>query len=82
MSVLVFSENWDGKFKKSSFELVSYASKIAEMLNTSVTALSIGSLEESELKKLGNYGASSASTRRERSSRSSASGAAPMSVHR
>ena len=34
MSVLVFTENWDGKFKKVSFELVSYASKIAEMLNT------------------------------------------------
>ena len=30
MSVLVFTENWDGKFKKMSFELVSYASKIAE----------------------------------------------------
>jgi hypothetical protein len=25
MSVLVFTENWDGKFKKLSFELVSYA---------------------------------------------------------
>ena len=57
MSVLVYTENWDGKFKKSSFELVSYASKVAEMLNTSVTALSIGSVDESELKKLGNYGA-------------------------
>jgi electron transfer flavoprotein alpha subunit len=57
MSVLVYTQNWDGKFKKSSFELVSYASKVAEMLNTSVVALSIGAAEESELKKLGNYGA-------------------------
>jgi electron transfer flavoprotein alpha subunit len=56
MSVLVFTENWDGKFKKSSFELVSYASKIAEMLNTTTTALSIGNVEASELKMLGNYG--------------------------
>ena len=57
MSVLVYTENWDGKFKKLSFELVSYASGIAKMLGTTVTALSIGSVEQDELKKLGNYGA-------------------------
>lgn len=57
MSVLVFTENWDGKFKKLSFELVSYANKIAEMLNTKAIALSIGSVPEDELKKLSNYGA-------------------------
>ena len=58
MSVLVYTENWDGKFKKLSFELVSYASKIAEMLSSTVTAVSIGNVQEDELKKLGNYGAS------------------------
>lgn len=57
MSVLVYTENWDAKFKKSSFELVSYASKVAEMLSTSVTALSVGLVAEGELKKLGNFGA-------------------------
>jgi electron transfer flavoprotein alpha subunit len=57
MSVLVYTENWDGKFKKLSFELLSYASAVAKMEGTSVTALSIGKVEESELKKLGNYGA-------------------------
>jgi electron transfer flavoprotein alpha subunit len=57
MSVLVYTENWDGKFKKLSFELVSYASAVAKMSGTSVTAVSIGKVEESELKKLGNYGA-------------------------
>ena len=57
MSVLVYTENWDGQFKKLSFELVSYASKIAEMLSTSVTAVSIGDVQEDELLKLGNYGA-------------------------
>jgi electron transfer flavoprotein alpha subunit len=57
MSVLVFTENWDGKFKKISFELVSYASKVAEMLNSSTTILSIGTVEPSELEKLGKYGA-------------------------
>ena len=32
MSVLVYTENWDGKFKKLSFELVSYASGVAKMV--------------------------------------------------
>ncbi|MFH0843791.1 MAG: electron transfer flavoprotein subunit alpha/FixB family protein [Bacteroidota bacterium] len=57
MSVLVFTENWDGKFKKLSFELVSYASAMAKMINTSVVVLSIGKVEDAELKKLGKYGA-------------------------
>ena len=50
MSVLVYTENWDGKFKKLSFELISYANELAKKLNTSVTALSIGKVEEDELK--------------------------------
>lgn len=57
MSVLVYIENWDGKFKKLSFELVSYARQIANQSGTGVTALSIGNVDDSELKKLGNYGA-------------------------
>lgn len=58
MSVLVFLENWDGKFKKLSFELVSYASKVADMLGDQAVALSIGKVETSELEKLATYGAS------------------------
>ncbi len=57
MSVLVYTENWDGKFKKLSFELVSYATGVAKMAGTTVTAVSIGKVDESELKKLGNWGA-------------------------
>jgi electron transfer flavoprotein alpha subunit len=57
MSVLVFLENWDGKFKKISFELVSYASKVAEMLGESAIALSIGKVDGQELEKLAAYGA-------------------------
>lgn len=57
MSVLVYTENWDGKFKKLSFELVSYAAGVAKMLGSDVTAVSIGKVDETELKKLGNYGA-------------------------
>lgn len=58
MSVLVYTENWDGKFKKLSFELVSYSTGVAKMLNTTVTAVSIGKVDENELIRLGNYGAS------------------------
>ena len=58
MSVLVYTENWDGVFKKLSFELVSYAAKVAEMMGTSVTAVSIGDVADNELNKLGGYGAS------------------------
>ncbi len=53
MSVLVYTENWDGKFKKLSFELVSYAAKVASLLGSSVTAISIGKVEATELAKLG-----------------------------
>jgi len=57
MSVLVYTENWDGKFKKLTFELISYANEIAKKLETNVIALSIGNVNEGELIKLGNYGA-------------------------
>jgi len=56
MSVLVFLENWDGKFKKLSFELVSYSTRVAEMLGDQVVALSIGKVDDSELAKLARYG--------------------------
>lgn len=58
MAILVFTENWDGKFKKISFELISFANELAKKLSTSVTALSIGKVEEEELNKLGTFGAS------------------------
>ncbi|MDP3461714.1 MAG: electron transfer flavoprotein subunit alpha/FixB family protein [Bacteroidales bacterium] len=58
MSVLVYIENWDGKLKKVSFELASYASKLASEMKTSVAALSLGAVEESELVKLSAYGIS------------------------
>lgn len=56
MSVLIYAENWDGKFKKQTFELASYGAKLASMLGTGLGAISIGKVEESELKKLGHYG--------------------------
>ena len=58
MSVLVYTENWDGKFKKLSYELVSYASEIAKMYGTNLVTLSIGDVSDDEIKTLGKYGAS------------------------
>lgn len=57
MSVLIFTENWEGQFKKMTYELVSYASAVAEMMNIPLVAVSIGNVEESELNKLATYGA-------------------------
>lgn len=58
MSVLVFVENTEGRFKKSTFEIVSFASAIAKQSGATVTALSIGAVGDDELNKLGKYGAS------------------------
>ncbi|MGI8893516.1 MAG: electron transfer flavoprotein subunit alpha/FixB family protein [Bacteroidia bacterium] len=55
MSVLVYVENLEGKFKKSAFEAVTYAYK---MSGGNLTAITIGDVEEAEMKKLGQYGAS------------------------
>jgi len=58
MSVLVYTENWDGTFKKLSYELVSYAKHVATLTGGGVTALSIGTVDRDELSNLGKYGAS------------------------
>ena len=58
MSVLVYVENTEGKFKKSNFELVSFAAAVAQKIGSTVTAVSIGNVADDELSKLGNYGAS------------------------
>jgi len=57
MSVLVYAENADGKFKKSIFEAVSYARAIADQNNTSLIAISIGNVSNDQLSALGKYGA-------------------------
>jgi len=56
MSVLVYTENWKGTFRKSTFEAVSYANETAKLLGTDVIALSFGEVSDDELTKLGNYG--------------------------
>ena len=57
MSVLVYAENTGGKFKKSTFEVVSYARAIADQNNTGVVAISIGDVNADDLAALGKYGA-------------------------
>ena len=57
MSVLVYAQNWDGKFKKSVFELLSYGKKMAGDMGVELIALSLGSVDDSELHQLASYGA-------------------------
>ncbi|NAS29393.1 electron transfer flavoprotein subunit alpha/FixB family protein [Flavobacteriaceae bacterium R38] len=53
MSVLVYTESENGKFKKTAFEVASYAKELADQLGTSVTAISINAENTNEL---GSYG--------------------------
>lgn len=55
MSVLVFLDQSDGSIKKSSLEAASYASKVAEMMNSTAEAIVLGNVTE-DLAALGNYG--------------------------
>ncbi len=56
MSVLVFAENWDGKFKNPSFEAVSYGKAVADKAGTDLIAVTFGNLED-DASVLGKYGA-------------------------
>ena len=53
MSLLIYAESADGKFKKVAFELASYAKKVADSLGTSVTAVTVNAGNVSELSKYG-----------------------------
>lgn len=55
MSVLVYTESEKGKFKKNALEVASYASAVAKMMGTTVTAVAFNSTDN-EL--LGEYGVS------------------------
>jgi len=57
MSVLIFAESWDGKFKKSTYEAISYGSEIAKQVGGNVTAVVIGNVSDEDMKSLGKYGA-------------------------
>ena len=53
MSVLVFVEDWNGSFKKASFEATSYAKRWANMMDTQVIAVTNNSVSSSALHSYG-----------------------------
>ncbi|MCG2460579.1 electron transfer flavoprotein subunit alpha/FixB family protein [Flavobacteriaceae bacterium F89] len=55
MSVLVYTESENGKFKKNAYEVASYAYEVAQQLKTTVTAISFNA-DSSE--DLGDHGVS------------------------
>lgn len=55
MSILVFAESSEGKFKKSALEVVSYGKKLAELMQTSLVAVTAF---VEDVAVLGQYGAS------------------------
>lgn len=57
-NVLIYTENFDGKFKKSTFEIASYGAEIAKQMGGKAIALSVGNVADDELKLLGTYGVS------------------------
>lgn len=57
MSILVYTESTGGQFKKSAFEVISYAKELAKTQNTEVIAITIGNIPDAALTELANFGA-------------------------
>lgn len=53
MSVLVYTESEEGKFKKVALEVASYAKEVAQMLSTTVTAVTFNAEDTSQLAQHG-----------------------------
>ncbi|MBO6607905.1 electron transfer flavoprotein subunit alpha/FixB family protein [Psychroserpens sp.] len=53
MSVLVYTESEQGKFKKAAFEVASYGKAVADAMGVSVTAVAVNANDTSELGKYG-----------------------------
>src|SRR5690554_2368766 len=53
MSVLVYTESEEGKFKKVAFEVASYAKAVADQMGATVTAITINA---DDVSQLGTYG--------------------------
>ena len=56
MAVLVYIENWEGSFKKQTKELLTYASDTAQLLDTDLVGLSIGTVSNAAIEELSTYG--------------------------
>lgn len=55
MSVIVYLENWEGKFKKNTFEAAQYAAKTAEMMGTEAVGVTFGNIQD-DASVIGKYG--------------------------
>ena len=55
MSVIVYLENWEGKFKKNTFEAAQYAAKTAEMMGTEAIGVTFGEISD-DASVIGKYG--------------------------
>ncbi|MEL4307928.1 electron transfer flavoprotein subunit alpha/FixB family protein [Joostella sp. CR20] len=53
MSILVYTETENGKLKKTALEVASYAKGVADILGTSVTAVTVNADDTTELGKYG-----------------------------
>jgi electron transfer flavoprotein alpha subunit len=53
MSVLIFADNSEGKFKKTAYEIVSYGKQVAEQAGTSAVVLTINADDTSVLSEYG-----------------------------
>ena len=53
MSILIYAESAEGKFKKVAFELAAYAKNVATSIGTTVTAVTVNVSDVSELSKYG-----------------------------
>ena len=53
MSILIYAESAEGKFKKVALELASYAKKVASSMGTTVTAVTINNSDNSALAAYG-----------------------------
>lgn len=54
--VLIFVDQADGHIKKSSYEVLTYGSKVAEQLGTTAEAIALGTINDQDLSALGQYG--------------------------
>ncbi|WP_330442542.1 electron transfer flavoprotein subunit alpha/FixB family protein [Flavobacterium sp. C4GT6] len=53
MSILIYAESAEGKFKKTAFELASYAKKVAGETGSTITAVAVNAADASQLGKYG-----------------------------
>ena len=56
MSVIIYAETWEGKFKKATFEAVSYGARVAEAMGSEAIAVTLGNVSDDGA-TLGKYGA-------------------------